>query len=83
VLTRDDLKPWILDALKASGGRGTVIRVCEYVWTHHEDDLRKGGGLFFTWQYDIRWAATILRHEGKLAPTERGNPVPWQLANNG
>lgn len=81
MLTRDDLKPWILDALQANSGRATVVQVCRYVWQNHEVELRRAGDLFFTWQYDIRWAATKLRHEGKLAQTDRKSPTPWQLAD--
>ena len=80
MLNRDDLKPWIVDALNANGGRASVVQVCKHVWQNHEDELRRGGDLFFTWQYDIRWAATKLRHEGTLAPTEPKSPTPWRLA---
>jgi hypothetical protein len=80
MVTRNDLKPWILDALGASGGRATVVQVCRHVWQNHEGELRKSGDLFFTWQYDIRWAATKLRHERKLAVADRQSPTPWQLA---
>jgi hypothetical protein len=81
MLTRDDLKPWVLEALNASGGCATVVQVCRHVWQHHEADLRRSGDLFFTWQYDIRWAATKLRHERRLAPTDRGKPTPWCLSD--
>ena len=80
MLVRNDLKPWIIEALKASGGRASVVEVCKYVWHHHESDLQHGGDLFYSWQYDIRWAATKLRHEGTLAPTEPKSPTPWRLA---
>ena len=80
MLVRDDLKPWIVNALRASGGRASVVEVCKHVWRNHEAELRQGGDLFFTWQYDIRWAATKLRHEGVLAATEPRSPTPWQLA---
>ena len=83
MLVRSDLKPWVLDALRACGGRASVLEVCKYVWHHHEDDLHQGGDLFFTWQYDIRWAATALRKEGRLAPTEPKSSTPWQLSAQG
>ncbi|HEX5227610.1 MAG TPA: hypothetical protein VFW44_07860 [Bryobacteraceae bacterium] len=80
MLVRDDLKPWIKDALEASGGQASVIEVCRYVWHHHEAELRQGGDLFFTWQYDIRWAATKLRHEGIIAAADKKSHTPWRLA---
>ncbi len=80
MLVRDDLRPWIVDALTALGGRASVVQVCKHVWQHHELELRQGGDLFFTWQYDIRWAATKLHNEGTLAATEPKSPTPWRLA---
>jgi len=79
MLVRDDLKPWIIDALSALGGRASVVQVCKFVWEHHEADLREGGDLFFSWQYDIRWAATKLRKEGVLASTAEKSAAPWRL----
>jgi hypothetical protein len=77
--TRGDLKPWLIDALRAHGGRASIVEVCKYVWDHHETELRQSGGLFFTWQYDIRWAAMTLRKEGVLTPAEPKSAAPWQL----
>lgn len=82
MLIREDLRDWIIEALSARGGGASVLEVCKYVWEHHEDDLREGGDLFFTWQYDIRWAATALRKEGILASTEPKSATPWRLAES-
>ena len=75
--TRDDLMAWVLEALRANGGKATVIEVAKQIWNRHEDELRDAGDLFYTWQYDIRWAATKLRHRGQLRVTDRGEP--WEL----
>lgn len=80
MLTRHDLKSWILEALTAKGGSASVVEVCRYVWQHHEQDLGGAGDLFYTWQYEIRWAATKLRHEGKLASADRASREPWRLS---
>jgi len=77
VLTRNDLMPWVVDALKTNGGQATVVEVCRHIWQHHEQELRAYGDLFFTWQYDVRWAATKLRHQHKLRETARG--LPWMI----
>jgi hypothetical protein len=74
-LSKADLKKLILEALNASGGQATLIQIARHIWQHHEADLRDSGDLFFRWQYDMRWAANELRHDGKLAAadvTERG-----------
>jgi hypothetical protein len=82
MLQRDDLKPWILEALVAFGGSGSVVQVCRHIWQEHETDLRSAGDLFFTWQHDIHLAATNLRQDGKLAPADYQSPTPWKLADN-
>jgi len=77
MLSRDDFMPWVVDALRAHGGRASVVEVCRHIWTHHEKQLREAGDLFYTWQYDVRWAATKLRHRHELRETARG--APWAL----
>ena len=64
--TKDDLKSWVLDAIREAGGASSPIDVAKHIWKHHEQDLRASGDLFYKWQYDMRWAATSLRKEGKL-----------------
>lgn len=75
------LRPWILEALEQLGGEGSVVDVCRVVWQRHEHELRAQGDLFFTWQYDIRWAAQQLRDEGRLQrATGSRRRDPWQLS---
>lgn len=76
--TNDDLKAWVLEALEELGGEGTVVEVAAVVWRRHEPDLRLAGDRFYTWQYDLRWAAQELRDAGQLRPA--GNRrSPWAL----
>ena len=77
--SRDVLMRWVLEALKAQGGSASVLQVCKWVWSHHEDDLRNAGDLFYSWQYDLRWAATKLRKQGRLAATSREDRGMWRL----
>jgi len=37
------------------------------------------GDLFYTWQYDMRWAATKLRRDGKLKAATRSPKGTWEL----
>ena len=76
---RSDLRQWLMEALKALGGRAAIPEVCKYVWTHHEGDLRKSGNLFFSWQYDIRWAATELRKRGLMQSAKRSPRGIWLI----
>ncbi len=59
--TKLSLKTWIVEALQEAGGALHHVRVAEHVWRHHKDELEQSGDLFFTWQYDLRWAAQTLR----------------------
>ncbi len=78
--TKSDLKAWIVQALSAQGGRASIPAVAKHVWDNHEAELKASGDLFYTWQYDIRWAADQLRGEHKLQPKPRGDKGPWRLA---
>lgn len=78
--TKDDLMAWVLTALEELGGSGTVVEVCEVVWRRHEPELRTSGDLFYTWQYDIRWAAQRLRDEGCLQSAKGARRAPWSLS---
>jgi hypothetical protein len=77
--SRADLPEWVLAALETLGGRGTVLEVSKTVWQQREEELRASGDLFFTWQYDIRWAATKLRKRGKLQPASSTPSGVWAL----
>lgn len=78
--SKADLRRWVLEAVRALGGEATVVDVARHVWDHHESELRASEPLFYTWQYDMRWCATQLRHEGLLAPSVRGSAGRWRLA---
>jgi hypothetical protein len=79
VAGKQDLVAWVREALWANGGRGSVVDVSRFIWEHHEPELRQSGDLFYTWQYDIRWAATQLRHQGILKPVGESPRGLWEL----
>ncbi len=72
---------WLIEALQTLGGKGSIIQICKVVWERHEQELRKSGDNFYTWQYDIRWAATILRKRGKIKSTSLSSKGVWELNN--
>lgn len=80
MITREDLKPWILDALKLHGGKARVVQVCKYIWDTHENKIKTSGDLLYTWQYDVRWAAQQLRDSGILKPMHGSRTKPWEIA---
>jgi len=79
IATKDDLKEWLIEALRRGGGRATVVEACRDIWGHHEADLRSSGTLFFTWQYDVRWAAHALRRDGLVRPVDESPRGVWEL----
>ncbi len=78
--TRDDMKDWVIKALTNLDGKGWPKDVAKYIWDHYEPELKKSGGLLYTWQYDVRWAAQSLRNSGKLKPVHKRRDLPWELA---
>ncbi len=79
--TREDLDGWIAEALEAlPQRRGGIVEICEKVWAVHEADLRNSKDLFYTWQYDIRWAANRLRHRKVLKSVQMSPKGLWELA---
>ena len=80
MVDREVLKDWVVDALRNLGGSGHLLDVLKQVWRHHEVEIKESGDMFYTWQYDIRWAATSLRHEGKLRSTDETPRGTWELS---
>ncbi len=77
--TREDLQNWVIEALHFLGGRGTIIQVAKHLWENHSSELQTSGDLFYTWQYDMRWACTKLRNESKILPAEVSERGEWRL----
>ncbi len=77
--TKDDLQEWIRLALRELDGRAHLVAIARHIWKKHESDLRESGDLFYTWQYDMRWAANRLRRRGILRPAEDSPLGIWEL----
>ncbi len=76
MMTRSDLCPMIIEALRASSGRSTIIQICKYIWDHYEQKLLMSGDFFYIWQYEMRWAKQELIKNGKLKRSRKGI---WEL----
>jgi hypothetical protein len=76
---RKDLRKWLTEALEANNGSASIVEICKYVWEKYENELRRSGNLFYTWQYDIRWAATQLRKEGIMRAADLSPKGIWKL----
>lgn len=77
--TRLELQEWVIDAIKESGGTATIVEVAKHIWMNHEAELKLAGDLFFTWQYDMRWACTRLRERKIVEAAEISDRGEWKL----
>jgi hypothetical protein len=75
---KDDLKDWVLHAIKENGGEATLVQVAKHIWNNHKEDLQRYGDAFFVWQYDMRWAAQYLRNEGFLVGADQAPRGIWR-----
>jgi len=78
--TKYDLVEWLLKALRKNGNEGTIVELCKIIWEYHENDLKNAGNLFYTWQYDVRWAADELRERRIMRSAQQSPRGVWQLA---
>lgn len=81
-LGKELLRGWICEALESMGGSGSIVEVCRHIWMNHEDDLWDAGDLFYTWQYDVRWAATDLRGRGIMRADDDSPRGIWELSSD-
>ena len=78
-MTKKDLPEELHKILKALGGRGSIIDICKAFWDLNKNDVESSGDLFYTWQYDIRWAATNLRQSLKMKSAKASPRGIWEL----
>ena len=77
--SRSDLQDWVVQAIKFHGGKASIVQAANHIWQHHESELRSSGDLFYTWQYDMRWACTRLRERKIVQPAETSERGEWKL----
>ncbi len=78
-LNRCNLPDVLYAAIQKLGGKTDIITVCKFLWENYHNELEKSGDLFYTWQYDIRWAATELRKMGRMVPAELSPRGIWEI----
>lgn len=76
---KEDLQDWVIAALKANNRSASIITISKYIWEHYQDELKRSGNLFYTWQYDVRWAANALRKQKKIRAAELSPKGIWEL----
>jgi hypothetical protein len=63
---RADFVDPVLAAIVHHGGRATIVQIAKYIWDNYEPRLRSSGDVFYTWQYEMRWAGDELVKLGKI-----------------
>ncbi|MEZ5017055.1 MAG: hypothetical protein R2800_08370 [Flavipsychrobacter sp.] len=72
-MDRVRLATYVLEALDAFNGSAHIWEVCRYVWLNYlREELSMDDKEYYTWQYDIRWAAQLLRHDNVIVSEPRG-----------
>jgi hypothetical protein len=79
MLHKEELEKLVKEALESAGGSANIVTVAKYIWNHYEEELQESGDLFYTWQYDIRWAANELRRKEIMKETESSPRGVWEL----
>ena len=79
-MTKADLKDCVVKALKENKGKAKLVQVCKFIWANYREELQNSGNLFYTWQYDVRWAALVLRKEGVMKSAEEQKNNFWELS---
>jgi hypothetical protein len=79
MLDTSTLGDWIVEALNEMNGSARLLEVVKRVWKNHQSEIEDSGDSFFTWQYDIRWAATMLRKQKKLKAAGTSPAGVWEL----
>lgn len=78
--TKNDIEGWVVQILKSKGGSLHYVDIAKGIWKSYESELRKSGDLFYTWQYDMRWAGNRLRKSGAMKAADISPSGIWQLA---
>ncbi|WP_343560112.1 hypothetical protein [Kiloniella sp. b19] len=64
---REVLIDWVVEALNELNGKATISQVAKKIWGKQvSKNLTEKDELFYSWQYDMRWAATALRKQKKI-----------------
>tara|TARA_B100001964_G_C13830327_1_gene421312 strand:+ start:323 stop:589 length:267 start_codon:yes stop_codon:yes gene_type:complete len=69
----------LVDALEFLQGKGTIVQVSKVIWENYNKELKSSGDIFYTWQYDMRWARHKLQKEGKLDTHMVNGRSIWEL----
>lgn len=52
------------------------------MWKNHGDEIQQAGDIFYTWQYELRWAAAKLRNKQVLKGADDSERGMWELRHD-
>lgn len=74
-MVRNDLPDLLYKTISSLGGKASMMDIFREFWRLYISKLSPTDDMFYTWNYDIRWAATKLRKEGRMKPAHsKENP---------
>ena len=79
IVSKDDLPRLLENVLKEMNGNGYILDISKKFWIKYKDNITPDNNLFYTWQYDIRWAATELRKNNIMVRPDLEKGL-WTLA---
>lgn len=83
-MTRNELPKILCEILKGFGGRAKMMDVFKEFWRLYGNKMSPSEDIFYTWNYDIRWAATKLRKNGIMRQAkEQENTYGQDISSKG
>lgn len=74
-MERKDLPDLLYKTIASLGRKAPMMSVFREFWKLYACNLDPSEDMFYTWNYDLRWAATELRKKGKMKPASaKENP---------
>lgn len=69
-MTRKDLPNILYQIIYELGGSAEMIDIFKSFWSKYKNVLKETDDIFYTWNYDMRWAATQLRKDNRMKPAK-------------
>ena len=79
IISKNDLPILLEEVLKEMDGNGYILDISKKFWIKYKDNITPNNNLFYTWHYDIRWAATELRKNNIMVRPDLEKGL-WTLA---
>lgn len=78
-MQKTDLPDLLYLTIQKLGGSANMMTIFKEFWKNYGNQLSPKDDLFYTWNYDIRWAATELRKTKRMKPTINSDKGVWEI----